>query len=259
MKSPIELARAAIERAGITGVDYLIPGPTRVEVPPDAFCKVSLEKLRRRALGCMACPRLVDSRRHVVWGSGPSQAPLMFVGEAPSREEDQDGRPFAGRSGQLLQRVFNEVRIPRSMCRIENVLMCHPEGGRDPARDEMERCQQYLWRKIATVNPLVICTLGKFASMVVLRLRPNTALTTVRGKLFVLDNVPQRELLESETAPSPMRPILAYPTWNPASCFTGRGSAIASRNKIQLTEDLRKVRALVQRQMKLHNEYQDAR
>ena len=106
-KAPLDLIRGAIESAGITGVDYVVPDPTRVAVPSDAFKRVNMDKMRAMAAGCARCEALCESRKRVVWGSGPVPAPLMFIGEAPGREEDDMGLPFVGESGRLLQRVFN--------------------------------------------------------------------------------------------------------------------------------------------------------
>ena len=242
MKDPIELVRGAIHRAGITTVDYVIQGPVEVHAPPRAFQARDLEPIKHYARTCDRCPALVAERRQVVWGSGPVPAPLMFVGEAPGADEDALGVPFVGKSGQLFQRMLNEARIPRSLCRVDNCLQCRPPNNRPPKALELAACEPYLWTKIATVRPLVVCTLGKFSTNVVLRRPADTVLIGVRGR---------RYQLVSEV----MRPILVVPTWHPAACFGERGNAKASKNKVQLTRDLRKVRALVSEQMRVHNEY----
>src|SRR5919107_6297242 len=95
---------------------------------------------------------------------GNADAELMFVGEAPGRDEDLQGKPFVGRAGRLLDTLLQEIGLSRSSVFIANILMCRPPGNRDPLPEEIEECQPYLMRKIELIEPKVICTLGNFAT-----------------------------------------------------------------------------------------------
>src|SRR5918996_4259373 len=106
---------------------------------------------------CEKCP-LSKSRTKVVFGAGNADADLMFVGEAPGMHEDQQGLPFVGRAGKLLDQLLEEVGLQRSDVFITNVLLCRPPGNRDPQQDEIDTCKPYLHRKIELIEPKVICT-----------------------------------------------------------------------------------------------------
>ena len=95
---------------------------------------------------------------------GNADADLMFVGEAPGATEDQEGKPFVGRAGKLLDTLLGEIGLSRGSVFIANILMCRPPGNRDPQPDEIEECRPYLMRKIELIEPKVICTLGNFAT-----------------------------------------------------------------------------------------------
>jgi DNA polymerase len=110
-----------------------------------------------------ACP-LQDVRTKLVFGAGNANADLMFVGEAPGAQEDLQGLPFVGRAGQLLNQCLEEIGITRSDVFITNVICCRPPGNRDPLPEEIEVCKPYLYKKIALIEPKVICTLGNFAT-----------------------------------------------------------------------------------------------
>jgi uracil-DNA glycosylase len=109
------------------------------------------------------CP-LRPSRTNIVFGMGNADAELMFVGEAPGRDEDLQGKPFVGRAGRLLDQLMEEIGIQRSQVFIANILMCRPPGNRDPLPEEIEECTPYLMRKIQLIEPKMICTLGNFAT-----------------------------------------------------------------------------------------------
>jgi uracil-DNA glycosylase family 4 len=125
------------------------------------------------------CP-LVASRTNLVFGAGNANADLMFVGEAPGRVEDEQGLPFVGRAGQLLDELLAEVGLRRSDVFITNVLCCRPPGNRDPLPEEIDACQPYLYRKVELIEPKVVCTLGNFATK--LLTRSSRGIMSVRGK-----------------------------------------------------------------------------
>jgi uracil-DNA glycosylase len=109
------------------------------------------------------CP-LAGARTHVVFGMGNADAGLMFVGEAPGATEDQQGKPFVGRAGRLLDELLGEIGLSRRDVFVANILMCRPPGNRDPLPEEIEECKPYLMRKIQLIEPKVIATLGNFAT-----------------------------------------------------------------------------------------------
>lgn len=119
--------------------------------------------LGEQILGCTACPELVASRRAVVVGAAPPGARLLVVGEAPGAAEDECGQPFVGRSGQLLDRLLGEVGLDRAAVAVVNVLKCRPPGNRRPRALETQRCQSWLTRQLASVDPDVVCLLGSSA------------------------------------------------------------------------------------------------
>jgi uracil-DNA glycosylase len=112
---------------------------------------------------CTRC-RLAESRTQVVFGTGDPNADLMFVGEAPGFHEDQQGFPFVGQAGKLLDRLLAGIGLSRDRVYIANVLKCRPPGNRDPLPDEIEACEPHLFRQIALIEPRVVATLGNFAT-----------------------------------------------------------------------------------------------
>ena len=126
-----------------------------------------------------ACP-LAETRTKLVFGAGNADADLMFVGEAPGASEDQQGLPFVGRAGKLLDQLLEEVGLQRGDVFITNVICCRPPGNRDPLPEEIEACKPYLYRKIELIEPEVICTLGNFATK--LLTGEPTGITKVHGR-----------------------------------------------------------------------------
>jgi uracil-DNA glycosylase family 4 len=124
----------------------------------------ALKALFHEARGCVRCPQLAQTRHTVVFGAGHANADLMFVGEAPGRNEDEQGLPFVGQAGRLLDTLLGEIGLSRDQVFVTNVLRCRPPGNRDPHPVEVERCQEWLFATIEQVQPTVICTLGNFAT-----------------------------------------------------------------------------------------------
>jgi uracil-DNA glycosylase len=122
----------------------------------------SLGRLRHEAMSCERCA-LSPTRTTVVFGTGNPQAELMFIGEAPGRDEDLAGEPFVGRAGKLLTDIIEAMTLDRDEVYIANVIKCRPPGNRNPEPEEIESCRPYLRRQIELVSPRVIVTLGKFA------------------------------------------------------------------------------------------------
>lgn len=127
-----------------------------------------LSPLRQEAGSCEKC-ELSRTRTRVVFGAGSPKAALMFVGEAPGRDEDLQGLPFVGRSGQLLTKIIESIGLKREDVYIANILKCRPPNNRNPLPAEILTCEEYLTGQIDIIKPKIICTLGKFAAQTLLR------------------------------------------------------------------------------------------
>jgi len=131
---------------------------------------------------CERCPELVDSRSRIVDGVGPVDADLLFVGEAPGAQEDEQGEPFVGRSGDVLDDALRDAGLSRADVRITNCVRCRPPDNRDPKSEELANCRSYLDEEIDRVDPEVIVTLGKVPSQHLLE--RDVAVTSEAGDVF---------------------------------------------------------------------------
>jgi uracil-DNA glycosylase len=141
----------------------------------------SLDAIRSDINDCQRC-KLAPSRKNLVFGSGNPKAKLMFVGEAPGADEDEQGLPFVGRAGQLLTRIIEAIELRREDVFICNILKCRPPGNRNPEPDEIAACEGFLFRQIEAVKPRVIVALGAFGAQTLLR--TTEAIGRLRGKLI---------------------------------------------------------------------------
>ncbi len=164
-----------------------------------------LTAYKDETLGCTRCP-LASTRTQVVFGSGDANAELMFVGEAPGYHEDQQGVPFVGQAGQLLEKLLNGIGLTRADVYIANVLKCRPPGNRDPQPEEIEACESHLFRQIELIRPTLVATLGNFATKL-LSGKP-TGITRVHG-------VPQQVTLGGND-------VTLYPLYHPAAALYTR-------------------------------------
>ncbi len=165
----------------------------------------SLAELAVEASTCRRCP-LSAGRTQVVWGEGDPSAGLMVVGEGPGADEDREGRPFVGRSGQLLERLLaEEAGLRRDQVYIANVVKCRPPGNRDPLPAEVEACRPYLEAQVDLVGPAVVLTLGNFATR--LLLATSERISDLRGRTY------------------PWGPAgtVVVPTFHPAAALRGGG------------------------------------
>ncbi|HZC31267.1 MAG TPA: uracil-DNA glycosylase, partial [Gaiellaceae bacterium] len=151
---------------------------------------------------CTRC-RLAQGRTQVVFGAGNPRADLMFVGEAPGFHEDKQGVPFVGQAGKLLEKLLAQIGLQRNDVYIANVLKCRPPGNRDPQPDEIEACESHLFRQIELIEPMVVATLGNFATKL-LSGRP-LGITRVHGQ-------------EQQTTIG-SRSVLLYPLYHPAAAL----------------------------------------
>ena len=152
----------------------------------DPLTRFSLAQLETVAQQCTAC-QLHRGRTHVVFGIGNPQAELMFVGEAPGRDEDLQGEPFVGRAGQLLTRIIEAIGMKRQDVYIANVIKCRPPNNRNPEADEIARCEPYLIRQIALVQPRLIVALGTFAAQTLLKTK--LPISQLRGRFHTYQGV----------------------------------------------------------------------
>ncbi len=167
--------------------------------------RAELVSLYNAVSSCTACP-LAETRTQAVFGAGNADAELMFVGEAPGFHEDQQGLPFVGAAGKLLERLLGEIGLSRDDVFIGNVLKCRPPGNRDPQADEIEACQSHLIRQIELIQPRIVATLGNFATK--LLSGSPTGITRVHGRE---QNV---RLGNSQ--------VLLYPIYHPAAALYTR-------------------------------------
>ena len=139
----------------------------------------SLAELEQEVIACRACP-LYRTRTHHVFSDGDPHARLVFVGEAPGRQEDLEGKPFVGAAGQLLTKMIEAIGLRREQVYICNVLKDRPPENRTPLPEEVEACRPYLLRQLELIGPKVICVLGAVAAKALLG--PETSITKVRGR-----------------------------------------------------------------------------
>ncbi|HKR62263.1 MAG TPA: uracil-DNA glycosylase [Thermoanaerobaculia bacterium] len=162
---------ALLRDLGYTHLDLSAPPPTTAnQQPPTANLMVDDEvidaaddwtALSAEAHNCTQC-RLAGARTNVVFGVGNPNADLMFIGEAPGRDEDIQGKPFVGRAGQLLTDIIKAMKLTRDDVYIANVIKCRPPENRNPEPDELDACRPFIRRQVDLIQPKVIVTLGKF-------------------------------------------------------------------------------------------------
>ncbi|GAF93828.1 unnamed protein product, partial [marine sediment metagenome] len=141
----------------------------------------SIEAVEEAALACEKC-ELAQGRNNVVFGVGNPNAALMFVGEAPGRDEDLQGIPFVGRAGQLLDKILAAAGIGRDDVYIGNIIKCRPPNNRTPLTSEIDACMPYLAKQIKFIRPKIICTLGLPATQTLLGIRGSMG--SLRGKIY---------------------------------------------------------------------------
>ena len=139
---------------------------------------LDLAGFREAVMGCQRC-ELGATRTNLVFGEGNPDADLMFIGEAPGRDEDMQGRPFVGRSGQLLTKMIEAMKLSREEVYIANILKCRPPNNRDPLPSEAETCTPYLRHQLKLIKPKIMCLLGRVAATTLLR--SNESLARMRG------------------------------------------------------------------------------
>jgi uracil-DNA glycosylase family 4 len=165
-------------------VPVAAPLKKQAQTPPG---KGTLQEYNKQIMSCQKCA-LGKTRTNFVFGSGNPDADLMFVGEAPGRDEDLQGVPFVGRAGQLLTMMLKSIGLDREDVYIANVLKCRPPNNRDPQQEEIDKCEPYLLHQIELIAPKLIVTLGRFASASLLRRKD--ALGQLRQEMHDYNKLP---------------------------------------------------------------------
>lgn len=181
---------AATEPAGET---WLFPEdggalPTAVVTPEQR--RIELNVLAETVSHCTRCPELTSTRRQTVFGVGPLDAQLCFLGEAPGADEDRQGEPFVGAAGQLLNRIIAACGLKREEVYICNILRCRPPGNRQPLPNEAHNCREYLDKQLELVRPKFICCLGACAAQNLLN--TTTGIGRLRGRFYDYRGIPVR-------------------------------------------------------------------
>ncbi|MDD5544589.1 MAG: uracil-DNA glycosylase [Acidobacteriia bacterium] len=156
------------------------------EAAPVTRVEESLEQIQADLGDCQRC-KLAPTRKTIVFGSGNPKAPLMFVGEAPGADEDEQGLPFVGRAGQLLTKIIEAINLKREDVYICNVIKCRPPENRTPERDEIEACSPFLLRQIQAVQPKVIVCLGAPAMQTLMKIK--VGITQIRGQWYEYEGI----------------------------------------------------------------------
>jgi uracil-DNA glycosylase family 4 len=150
--------------------------------------EVRLKKLREDIGDCGRC-KLSGKRTNIVFGEGNPDARLMFIGEAPGREEDLQARPFVGEAGRLLTRLIDKMGFKREDVYIANIVKCRPPMNRDPENDEIDACLGFLERQIDIIDPDVIMSLGRISSLTLIG-NDKLKISAIRGKFFDFKGIP---------------------------------------------------------------------
>lgn len=174
---------AYLKAIGCTGFDCTEAGLALLnqlgfQAPQKTDAPESLDKIRAELEGCTRCG-LHQGRTRLVFGEGNPSARLVFVGEGPGFEEDQSGRPFVGKAGQLLTKIIEAMKLSREAVYIANVVKCRPPDNRAPVPAEISCCLPFLHRQLAAIGPAVICTLGSVATGTFLNTQ--TPISRLRG------------------------------------------------------------------------------
>ena len=168
---------AAVEQIPADHSNAEVAAPLAFVRSPEALAAI------RADLGeCVRCKLHAQGRKQIVFGVGSPSAELMFVGEGPGADEDEQGIPFVGRAGQLLTKMIQAMGFSRDEVYIANVVKCRPPGNRDPHPDEIDACQPFLFRQIEAIQPKVIVALGKFAAQTLLETQD--PISRLRGRVY---------------------------------------------------------------------------
>jgi len=197
LKTMQALKGQVINRESLSaGIDWSKPQKTAVCKPATVVSKSKtvqtnkeelLKALRSELGDCQHCP-LGKTRKNLVFGVGNPEARIVFVGEAPGADEDEQGLPFVGRAGQLLTDIIVKgMKMQRKDVYICNILKCRPPGNRNPQTDEIRLCEPFLKKQLSIIAPEIICGLGKFAAQTLLK--TEVAISALRGRFHTYEGI----------------------------------------------------------------------
>lgn len=193
---------------------------TTAGVTPKPRLRRSLDEIREEALLCKRCS-LCETRTTVVFGVGNPNAEVVFIGEAPGRQEDLGAEPFIGAAGKYLNKLLELAGIKREDIYIANVLKCRPPSNRDPRPDEIETCTPFLREQLMAISPDVLVTLGNFATRFVLK--TDRGITSIRGRAYTAGR------------------FYVLPTFHPAAAIYDKSKTELIESDFRLLRDLLKV------------------
>lgn len=176
----------SLRRSGIPWVQGVPPPAAAEPGAVQADPRAALQEIEAELAGCTRC-KLHTGRRTVVCGEGNPRARLVFVGEAPGREEDERGVPFIGEAGQLLTRIIAAIGLQRGDVYITNIVKCRPPQNRDPEEDEVRTCIPFLHRQLQVIQPRIVCALGRHAAQALLG--TGEGITRLRGRFHRLGDM----------------------------------------------------------------------
>jgi len=179
MMEAFALARKYLKQQMDLGLDEIQLSSNRRFEFKKNLPKDPLEGFYHKIKACKKC-HLYKNRTNLVFGTGNSKAEVIFIGEAPGRDEDLQGEPFVGRAGQLLTRILSAINFQREEVYIANILKCRPPENRDPLPEEIEKCEPHLMEQIKLIQPKLICVLGRIAAQALLK--TDLPLNRLRGK-----------------------------------------------------------------------------
>jgi uracil-DNA glycosylase family 4 len=209
MRSIVQAVELHLEEARQTGIrEAPIPQNNNL---PDRICH-SLSEIEDWMGNCQRC-KLNTTRKNIVFGTGNSKPDLVFVGEGPGADEDEQGKPFVGRAGQLLTKMIEAMGIKREDVYITNVVKCRPPENRNPEPEEISSCSPFLENQLKVLKPKVICTLGTFASQTLLKTEEK--ISKLRGRFH------------------PYQGMLLMPTFHPAYLLRNPAEKKSSWEDIQ--------------------------
>jgi DNA polymerase len=209
-EDPLELAARYLRQRRELGEEelYLSPGLfDSIEKSPREKAEL-LKELYEATKDCDRCG-LCGKKTNYVFGTGSASSLVMFIGEAPGREEDLQGEPFVGRAGQLLNKILTAIGLKREEVYIGNILKCRPPENRDPLPGEIEACLPHLYQQIDIIKPKIIVALGRIAAQTLLK--TNLPMSKLRGRFHDFKGYPF--LVTYHTAALLRNPEYKKPTW----------------------------------------------
>ena len=209
--SIVKAVEGHLVEAKESGLEEL-PSAVKSVLTPKKTCR-TLEDISEWLGDCRRC-KLNSTRTHIVFGTGSAKPDLVFVGEGPGAEEDEQGKPFVGRAGQLLTKMIEAMGLTRDDVFIANVVKCRPPGNRNPEPDEIAACSPFLENQIRVLKPKVICTLGAFAAQTLLKTEEK--ISKLRGRFHAYEG------------------ILLMPTFHPAYLLRNPAEKKATWDDIQM-------------------------